>query len=837
MTTPTALSASGKQETITQEAALTMAGQSISSVDANIIDSVKEAVRWKEQCYLARIFPEINNKWSKKHKKPWRYVTSVTAGDSSTTADFLNKLHMAEGNVDFVNLSTFERSKLLWDLKVSKVLYDATEADGGEKVYTYRKEIDLVFEKMAAEDMDKYRAKQGVDHHKVGANKQVYLGRPQTGYGIKSFSWSLVGSNPETVRNDIQASLVLQFQSFDQLSAVRTDNEGDEYSLLDLLGYGPTSPKNKEGSTDDYDPALFEIKVEAGWGVHQEDTALSKKIAGQRTVLFLTLIDHDFSISQVGTFTLSLTYRARLESLASQYRANIVFNPQSQEYLELKDLDVQIANANEECNQQLYNSYKADRKKLLRAAWLESFQSIFQTEFRSDNFKSDTINSRKRQDEQVDSKREAKLTGTEVPFDSDKWRIYETNSYVGTIYEWVNGTLPPSTGLIDEVSPMTGITGVSAIDAVLAGNTGAVPTDFTKRTLNIIDDNDGDPLYKLRFIFLGDLLEVMASRAFNKKYFLATKVVAGAFGTADMIKIISGPVRLGIDGVGEIQCSLSDIPIAVEEFADFWYENVVSKGKEVYNLMDFIRDLGDQLLNKAFGEGCTEGTGKSIGGSTQIKTGFVSLPQASDGTDPLLNLPADVYDPVTGDIKVENIPTLVNPELLSSTPADKFYNYVVLYVENDNTMEKFSGDEIKDGKNGVYHLKIHDGILQSIDFQKTDQPYLRESRFFQFNENPLVHLSNRYNIRATTVGNTIFYPGDTIYIDPIGFGTSLGDPMKSESLSNVMGLGGYHTIQSVENSISRDFTTEIVALWTSNGTTSARSRYTDQKCVDYGDSE
>jgi hypothetical protein len=80
------------------------------------------------------------------------------------------------------------------------------------------------------------------------------------------------------------------------------------------------------------------------------------------------------------------------------------------------------------------------------------------------------------------------------------------------------------------------------------------------------------------------------------------------------------------------------------------------------------------------------------------------------------------------------------------------------------------------------------------------------------------------------VGNTCFYPGDTVYINPIGFGTSLGSPMAAKSLSSVMGLGGYHTIISVTNRISRDFTTEINAQWTSNGSGNAGSDYSNEGC-------
>ena len=173
-----------------------------------------------------------------------------------------------------------------------------------------------------------------------------------------------------------------------------------------------------------------------------------------------------------------------------------------------------------------------------------------------------------------------------------------------------------------------------------------------------------------------------------------------------------------------------------------------------------------------------------------------------------------------------------NPDLIEKSAPDKLFHYIVLYMENINPKNAFTGIETTDAKNGIHHLKIHQGILQSIDFQKSDQPFLRETKYFKHNENPLQHLSNVYNVRLTTVGNTLFYPGDTLYINPIGFGVSLGSPMNETSLSNVMGLGGYHTVISVQNKVSKDFTTDIVAQWTSNGSNKPGSDWPTRECPD-----
>ena len=121
-------------------------------------------------------------------------------------------------------------------------------------------------------------------------------------------------------------------------------------------------------------------------------------------------------------------------------------------------------------------------------------------------------------------------------------------------------------------------------------------------------------------------------------------------------------------------------------------------------------------------------------------------------------------------------------------------------------------------------MQIHRGILHQARFKKTDQPHLREARYQRTGYNPLVHMSNVYDVNLSMLGNTLFYPGSYVYINPIGFGTSLGRPVDHEgpSISNIMGLGGYHFIIDVTNTIDKTFTTSMGVRWDNNGSGSPR---------------
>ena len=839
---------------------------------------IKELFRWNEQCLAARLLYPIWNGLTSKKQKHYRYITTFSTQTGGNTGDFLNKLYMTEGaggKDGFVNLTTFERAQLLWSFELFKVTYKTDppidkHKPGTALKYIHKADIPLIFEKMAMEDMKgggKFKTQT-----RKGSETQNYFGRPQTGYGLKSFEWSYIGGDPATVRNDIQASMVLEFQDFNQLSKIRTHTQGAEsidYSLLDLLGYGPESPRQKEGNEDKYDPSMFEIKAVVGWNSFgPESDALSKKIKGQKTTLFLTLIDHDFSISQVGNFSLTLTYRARLEAEASQMHTNVIFavgqldynNPDAEddsaEELGLIQIDAKIAEAAEDCLSEQAQYWEDKRRTKAEVAKYKSWQNFFGKELlyktwsNYENFhptripQGDTLN-----------KRGLNLTGGKYGLGSDglpsleNKKIFKLNVQRNTIKGWLNGTLGqallPTSEIKnisnEEMSIQKAIT--DELDDIAAGGT----FDVADRKYNWQAGGGTEDSHTMYFFLLGDLLEIMTARALSGEHFLQTDISAGEFGTGDKIKIISGPLEFQVDrgassksktNVSTVRCSLVDLPITVEAFSDFWYRNVIEQNRSVYNLLEFIRDIGDQLINKAFGEGCARAlTGASlagINGATRMKTGFLTLPGTADGKDPLLYLDAGVYDKVTGDILSDKLPNGITRPETSSKSAGDMYNYIVLYVDNIKKIDLNNGNEASDALRGIYHLKIHEGILQSIDFAKTDQPYLKESRQ-QLNKNPMAHLSNTYNVRASTVGNTIFRPGQMVYINPIGFGTSLGVPTNKNSISNVMGLGGYHIIVSVTNKISRDFTTQIVAQWDNNGG-ERRDPYSGiSKCADKSD--
>ena len=148
------------------------------------------------------------------------------------------------------------------------------------------------------------------------------------------------------------------------------------------------------------------------------------------------------------------------------------------------------------------------------------------------------------------------------------------------------------------------------------------------------------------------------------------------------------------------------------------------------------------------------------------------------------------------------------------------YNYYLIHPVTDDKIKDGTGMFSKDGERGVYHLGVglDRGIVKKIKFTKTDIQYLREARYFNHGSDGLAQLSAVYKATIEMFGNTLFYPGMEIFIDPRHLAGHTFDPTDSKSTANTLGIGGYHLITRVENSIAPGkFNTIVEALFVYSG--------------------
>ena len=100
------------------------------------------------------------------------------------------------------------------------------------------------------------------------------------------------------------------------------------------------------------------------------------------------------------------------------------------------------------------------------------------------------------------------------------------------------------------------------------------------------------------------------------------------------------------------------------------------------------------------------------------------------------------------------------------------FQYMYIYADSSDRKHVGRGDEKQDGKRGCYHLHLakNNGLVKNISFSKNNIPYLRESRMFNQGQAGLLQLSAVYDCEIEMLGNTLFLPGQEVWVNPYGFG-------------------------------------------------------------------
>ena len=321
---------------------------------------------------------------------------------------------------------------------------------------------------------------------------------------------------------------------------------------------------------------------------------------------------------------------------------------------------------------------------------------------------------------------------------------------------------------------------------------------------NILYDRKLSDDTTVNYFFMGDLIHVILDTCFdettNKPLIENTKFLLSSFDVHDF------------DGL-PYSVNIAEIPIAVEYFFEWMTHYVLSDGRTSYPVLYFIKQLCNRLIVEMMGDICrNKEIVKKLFFDTAVFSGV-----STDNVDPfaemvsssnvIINTTAKYAEgklPVRGDRGMEEV------------QINDFYNYLMIYPSFITYKAVGVGDEDKDLERGVYHLHIGSraGIVKNIKFSKTDMQFIREARFINQGIDGLLQLGAVYKTTIEMIGNTIFYPGMEVYIDPIGIGGYTWDPTEPSSIANKLGFGGYHIITGVNSTItSGKFATTVEAQW------------------------
>ena len=626
-------------------------------------------------------------------------------------------------------------------------------------------------------------------------------------YGIRSFDFSFQGANPATAKNDIKANLSLYFQTFnDFIDKKFTSDDKQKHAFVDMLLL--PSGKSKEGSGSpsifQYNAKYYRIRVDVGWEIESTKTKdlesaigisaaanLARSLKKINKSFLLNMVDHTMDFRDDGSVQIDVEYRAYIESALKGTSMDALASKKSRAALVKVRKDYENVLSKNRCTVEELNEIRLQLQQIEDLFKKQSYQSIMNRLIGNG-----TIYFKKANDRSGKEFIKKGILTTKVNFQS-----------IG------NGTAPGSD-----------LTGVSVAE-----------TNFTNSESGFTDLNNSEDYLYINYFYIGDLLYAILDILYDEeeKYFEGYekfKFVLGSFQFEDLLD----------NNVGTKTINIANIPISCELFFEWFTENIIKPERNSYPIMFFIRDLCKFLIVEILSETCFK---RSLNKSLQFKT-MNFLGKAKNGKDPLRSLypvfRANKPEALVLDLskkygEVDSpLPLEVDDE--AGISINDLYNYVTIYVETPRLKSEKDATTTKqqDEAKGIIHYQIgrDRGILKKIKFSKTDMQYIREARFFRHGNDGLMQLSAVYKVSMDMIGNTLYYPGMEIFIDPLGlFGVdNQADPRVKNSIANRLGFGGYHLVTNVKSSIGPGkFTTTVDALFSYSGDGDPSSRVVGTK--------
>ena len=319
--------------------------------------------------------------------------------------------------------------------------------------------------------------------------------------------------------------------------------------------------------------------------------------------------------------------------------------------------------------------------------------------------------------------------------------------------------------------------------------------------------------------------------------------------TLKRFRIILGAVTYVDPASGsEKTVNLAHLPVSMQMFRQFMIDRVIAQNRSFYSFQEFIKDILTDIIFDSLNRICFGGysandsairAGISLisGQGTKADTGADwEEPISSnteegiykDRTEATFSAPGfagdsqSTFKTLNLALANQSSPIFTNIK----TNKAKEFNYLMFSAFAPQMLNsRLHGDKAKDGDNGIAHFRYGStkGLMKSVSFTKTPLEFAAEERYVrEGTDNLLNQLAGRYEMQMSLVGNNMFIPGQYVYFDPValGIGKTYANSETNRSLANLMGLGGYHIITEVGNSISPGkFETSIKALWETGGTT------------------
>ena len=789
------------------------------------------------------------------------YEKMLLMKEEKDTTAAINSLLACGGDEAFSNITTAEYAQLQPLLKIYKIY---ASPDKGNVAAHLPGIVEMEFS--AATNIDGI-AKQLTSQHPPPSESDYKSWSRGANSGVQSFEWRFLGTDPFTATRDVEATLKLSIQHFSELIKVRQGENlggGDKktlsYRYVDLL----VQPDCRDASgkdiyNDSYNPECYEVRVDVGYQDPSlsGQTTLSKgildSIACQRQSLYLTLVDHKFEFKNDGTIAVVVSFRGRLGSVMRDKKFNILMPGGGFREIEFPDPDNKGGKLKilelEDQMKAARSENPVDKKKIKN---LQRLKNIFFV-----NKKQSLYNGTLSRLQKAGMVFSHVMTPLEwIIFSQWQQQDKLAKSSLPEPLSYTSSSIQNAGSATDaKVLTKAANTDVDAGDGTFDAN--ADLSEYLQGNRDRLTGNKGK-VKRIHYVYLGDLLAVVFQNVTGKNTYEEIRtqgwigpvnvknVPAGNPGQlrhaalVDKFNIILGNIDVTLarpEGqIGEFTCNLAHIPISLEVFREFWTEKVLMKDIVFYSFFQFVDDLVQDMLTQALSSGCFDGLiDHAVRSHTVLANSvtpinpevykIVDKPSSSglEATVKAKGVHALSSTPQTPAFKKSIPPGIPGA---SGQPANP-YQYLIIQV-SEQSPSNLAGNYAADVDKGIIHLGYgrDRGLLKNVSFQKTNQEYLPEARYasegnFVFNQ-----LANVYDATFTMVGNNLFSPGKYIYFDTSDQG--MGSPperiedssgnVTHRSWANIMGLGGYHLVTEISNTIDRNgYNTNVKARWTTSG--------------------
>lgn len=783
-------------------------------------DDEKQSSKFTEACWLMDYMDLIASYGKTKNQLGFTNFKIIDS-DPSTGAgayQIISKLTSREGIRVFLDSKPAVMANLVPKIRLYKLVY------GSEDTSNPVASPEFIF--------DDYYSKKNIDDL-FGIDSFKRVG----GAGISEVNWKLNGKNPAEADKVIEVTMKFEFQTVSDLLGDRCDYNGSvlagnpdsdmKANFIDLIlhppgfnesqGYNARQTKEK----GEYVPKFYRIRLDIGWGLPEikegiiptltqdETSNLIRELQKQEMSIFLNLVSHSFDIKENGKISLTVEYIGALEESINGNDANILAlidrkektretqkddveskrqrisemneyieclrlnNPDDEEIEKysdnIEDIQEDIADGEEELDEALANDKSEVYKQFL--SYINKEVQTIEVEEEEIEEWLKTLNSKKIR---------PKMEGL------DKYLTGEAPS-------------TESVGVSNEGEAMEAIESVAG--------TGFFESSSDSQVQDVVKEaneaqQDAEKGY-IQFLFLGDIINAACT--------LMNPSLNKSIGES---AIILGPVVLNHPRGNKYQINLADLPISYSDFQAFFFETVVRKQIASYPLKQFLKDILERLVKKTLQPSECFEVGKEKRAINISMTNFAIKKSTADQN----SIRTD-FKMKTGRLNVANI---VNN---SSQPyeGEPMVNCLFFYMNSYKASELVANEE-KDREIGIYHfyLGADRGIVKSIDYTRTDVQGLREAR--QAEARNLGQIRDVYNASVKLFGNSLFYPGMKVFLNPpMGFGRpeidGSGGGQTFGTVANLLGIGGYYDVISVESTISRggQYETSLECIFAQSG--------------------